>query len=98
MSIILNGRNTYVHFSRPISLRDLYEQSQTSEKLARKVARILRVHNRQVSASVLGPDLSHRRTLVYRLPNRPLVLKAIEEEVKTKKISKEDRKSTRLNS
>ena len=89
MAILLNGRNTYVHFSRPISLRDLYEQSQTSEKLARKVARILRVHNRQVSASVLGPDLSHRRTLVYRLPNRPLVLKAIEEEVKTKKISKE---------
>lgn len=89
MAILLNGRNTYVHFSRPISLRDLYEQSQTSEKLARKVARILRVHNRQVSASVLGPDLSHRRTLVHQLPNRPLVLKAIAEEAKTKKISKE---------
>lgn len=89
MAILLNGRNTYVHFSRPFSLRDLYEQSQTSEKLARKVARILRVHNRQVSASVLGPDLSHRRTLVHRLPNRPLVLKAIEEEAANKKISKE---------
>lgn len=89
MAILLNGRNTFVHFSRPISLRDLYEQSQTSEKLARKVARILRVHNRQVSASVLGPDLSHRRTLVHQLPNRPMVLKAIEEEAKTKKISKE---------
>lgn len=89
MAILLNGRNTYVHFSRPISLRDLYEQSQTSEKLARKVARILRVHNRQVSASVLGPDLSHRRTLVHQLPNRPLVLKAIEEESKAKNITKE---------
>lgn len=89
MAILLNGRNTYVHFSRPILLRDLYEQSQSPEKLARKVARILRVHNRQVSASVLGPDLSHRSTLVHQLPNRPQVLKAIEEEAETKKISKE---------
>lgn len=89
LAIILNGRNTFIHYSRPISLRDLYQQTQTSEKLARKVARILRVHNRQVSASVLGPDLSHRRTLVHQIPNKPLVLKAIDEEAQSKKISKE---------
>src|SRR5690606_34324779 len=34
-------------------------------------------------------DLSHRRTLVYQLPNKPLVLKAIEEEAESKGISKE---------
>lgn len=89
LAILLNGRNTFVHFSRPISLRDLYEENQSAEKLARKVSRVLRVHNRQVSASVLGPDLSHRRTLVHQIPNKPLVLKAIEEEATTKGISKE---------
>lgn len=89
MAVLLNGRNTFVHFSRPISLRELYQQEQNPEKLSRKVARILRVHNRQVTASVLGPDLSHRRTLVYQLPNKPLVLKAIEEEAESKGISKE---------
>lgn len=87
MAIIWNGRNTFVHFSQPISLRELYETEQKPEILARKTARILRVHNRQVSASVLGPDLSHRRTLVDQIPNKPLVLKAIEEEANTKKIS-----------
>lgn len=88
-AVLLNGRNTYVHFSRPISLRELYQQEQNPDKLARKVARILRVHNRQVTASVLGPDLSHRRTLVHQIPNKPQVLKAIEAEASSKNISKE---------
>jgi len=88
IAILLNGRNTYVHFSKPISLRDLHEADKTPEMLARKVARILRVHNRQVSASVLGPDLSHRRTLVHKIPRKPMVLKAIQEEVDEKGISK----------
>ncbi|KZZ41064.1 glycerol-3-phosphate 1-O-acyltransferase [Thalassolituus sp. HI0120] len=88
MAILLNGRNTFVHFSKPMSLRELYEADKTPEVLARKVSRILRVHNRQVSASVLGPDLSHRRTLVHQIPRKPMVLKAIQEEVNDKGTSK----------
>ena len=89
MAVLLNGRNSFVHFSQPISLRELYAQETNPEKLARKVARILRVHNKQVSAAVLGPDLSHRRTLVHQIPNKPLVLKAIHDEAQEKGISKE---------
>ena len=88
MAIIFNGRNTFVHFSRPISLRELADKETNAEIIARKLARVLRVHNRQVSATVLGPDLSHRRTLVHQIPNRPLVQKAIEEEAESKGISK----------
>lgn len=84
-AIIFNGRNTFIHFSRPISLREMLEDVSSSDLLARKVARVLRVHNRHVSASVLGPDLSHRRTLVHQIPNRPLVRKAIEEEARKSK-------------
>lgn len=89
IAILLNGRNTFVHFSKPMSLRDLYEEGKTPEVMARKVARILRVHNRHVSASVLGPDLSHRSTLVHKIPNKPQIVKAIQEEVETKGISKQ---------
>lgn len=88
MAILLNGRNTFVHFSKPMSLRELYEADKTPEVLARKVSRILRVHNRHVSASVLGPDLSHRRTLVHQIPRKPMVLKAIQEEVDNKGVNK----------
>lgn len=88
MAILFNGRNTFVHISKPLSLRELMDDNASTEVVARKVARVLRVHNRKVTTSVLGPDLSHRRTLVHNLPNKPMVLAAIEEEVQRTGISK----------
>lgn len=82
LAILLNGRETAIRLSKPISLKQLVAEGKDSEITARKLARVLRVHFRQVNATVLGPDLSHRRTLVHQLPNKPLVLEAIEHEVK----------------
>jgi glycerol-3-phosphate O-acyltransferase len=77
-AILFNGRNTFVHFSEPLSLRELAAGESSPELVARKLARVLRVHNRKVTKSVLGPELSHRRTLVHQIPNRPMVRQAIE--------------------
>ena len=88
MAIILNGRETAIRFSSPISLRQLINEGKDTEITARKLSRVLRVHFRQVNATVLGPDLSHRSTLVHQLPRKPLVLEAIEEEMKSKNISR----------
>lgn len=87
-AIILNGRETAIRFSTPISLRQLINEGKDTEITARKLSRVLRVHFRQVNATVLGPDLSHRSTLVHQLPRRSLVLVAIEEEMKTNNISR----------
>lgn len=88
MAILLNGRNTFVHFSDPIDVRELMQETSSAQRAAHKLARILRVHNKQVTASVIGPELSHRRTLVHKIPNRPLVQKAILKESEEKNISK----------
>lgn len=88
MAILFNGRNTFVHISPSLSLRDLMDDNTSNEVVARKVARVLRVQNRKVSTSVLGPDLSHRRTLIHNLPNKPMVLAAIDEEMQRTGISK----------
>ncbi|PIE43385.1 MAG: glycerol-3-phosphate 1-O-acyltransferase [Gammaproteobacteria bacterium] len=81
--ILLQGRNTFVQFSKPISLRKLIDDQTSSEELAvRKSARILRVHFRRVRQAVLGPDLSHRRTLVSSLIRAKEVKAAIEETAK----------------
>lgn len=88
LAIILNGRETAIRFSAPISLRQIIDEGKDTEITARKLSRVLRVHFRQVNATVLGPDLSHRSTLVHQLPRKPLVLEAIEEEMKTKNISR----------
>lgn len=78
--ILVHGRNTYVQFNRPVSLRQVVSEYQDNEPRAiRKLARILRTHFRRVRQAVLGPDLSHRRTLVEGLVRTQAVKEAIRE-------------------
>lgn len=86
-AIIFNGRNTFVHFSRPLSLQPLIRNTENANTLARKTALILRLHFRTVAATVIGPDLSHRHTLISTIPNRPLVQTAIEHRISEQGIS-----------
>jgi len=78
--IMVHGRNTYVQFNRPLSLKQVIDEYRNSEERARrKLARILRTHFRRVRQAVLGPDLSHRRTLVSGLVRTQAVKEAIRE-------------------
>ncbi|WP_297796013.1 glycerol-3-phosphate 1-O-acyltransferase PlsB [uncultured Marinobacter sp.] len=78
--IMLHGRSTYVQFNQPLSLKQVIEEYRHSEERAnRKLARILRTHFRRVRQAVLGPDLSHRRTLVEGLVRTQAVKEAIRE-------------------
>jgi len=80
LALLFNGRETIVHFSRPISLREALGESagQRPERLQRKIARVLRVHFRRVRTAVIGPDLSHRRTVVDSVLNAESVRAAVE--------------------
>ncbi len=78
--ILVHGRNTYVQFNQPLSLRQVVDEYRDNEQKAnRKLARILRTHFRRVRQAVLGPDLSHRRTLVEGLVRTQAVKEAIRE-------------------
>ncbi|KPP98091.1 glycerol-3-phosphate 1-O-acyltransferase PlsB [Marinobacter sp. HL-58] len=78
--ILVHGRNTYVQFNQPLSLKQVIDEYRHSEERAnRKLARILRTHFRRVRQAVLGPDLSHRRTLVSGLVRTQAVKEAIRE-------------------
>ncbi|HJP97689.1 MAG TPA: glycerol-3-phosphate 1-O-acyltransferase PlsB [Rhodanobacteraceae bacterium] len=79
LAMLLNGRDTIVRFSPPISLSDLRRESgeERVERLQRKLARVLRVHFRRVRTAVIGPDLSHRRTVVDSVLNAEAVRAAI---------------------
>jgi len=78
--ILVHGRNTYVQFNQPLSLRQVIDEYRDNEeKASRKLARILRTHFRRVRQAVLGPDLSHRRTLVDGLVRTQAVKEAIRE-------------------
>ncbi|PSF10680.1 glycerol-3-phosphate 1-O-acyltransferase [Marinobacter fuscus] len=78
--ILVHGRNTYVQFNQPVSLKQVIDEYRDNEQKAnRKLARILRTHFRRVRQAVLGPDLSHRRTLVGGLIRTQAVKEAIRE-------------------
>jgi len=66
LALLMNGRDTVVHFSAPVSIRSMLDESiQTSpERFTRKIARVLRTHFHRIRAAVIGPDLSHKRTVV----------------------------------
>lgn len=91
VSIILNGRNTFVHVSPPLDIQEVISESPNIEapRLIRKLGRVLRVHFRHTRSAVIGPDLSHRRTLVHRLIRKPMVKAAIEHEMQEKGITYE---------
>jgi len=77
---LLHGRNTLLRFSEPATLSSIIQEGLEPELAFRKVSRILRVHFRQRRTATVGPDLSHRRTLVNQVLMNPRVRKVIEAE------------------
>ena len=90
LSIILHGRQTMVYFCPALSLQETLCGSKSNAQSVRKVNRILRVHFRQKKASVIGPDLSHRRMLVNNLISSARIQKAITEEAMARAITQEE--------
>ncbi len=82
---LINGRSTIVQYSPPISLRELTDEGLGTSRSLRKVSRILRVHFRRVRSAAIGPDLSHRRTVVDRILSSQGVKSAITESARKKK-------------
>lgn len=87
ITVILNGRSTYVEFNTPILLNNLKDSSNNVEISARKVARVLRVHFRRSKSRVIGPDLSHRRVLLNQILRTPEVAGAISQHAISNNIS-----------
>ena len=87
LAILLNGRNTIVRFSTPMSLRSVVQEGLSQEVAVRKVSRVLRTHFRRIRTAVIGPDLSHRRTLVDGVLAAAPVRQAIADQARRDTIS-----------
>lgn len=78
LSVVVNGKSVEVHFGAPLNLRDLLDERGPAVA-NRKSARLLRIHFRRMRTRVLGPDLSHRRTLIEGVAASPEVRRVIDE-------------------
>lgn len=75
--IVFHGRNVLVQFSEPVRMSELVAEGPGPALVARKLGRVLRVHFRRLRIATIGPDLSHRRTLVNQVLNSDPVRRAI---------------------
>ncbi len=80
LTTLFQGRNTLLRFSNALSLSSIVQNGLESDVAYRKVSRVLRVHFRQRRVATVGPDLSHRRTLVNVVLSDPSVRAAIDSE------------------
>jgi len=89
ISLLLNGRGTIVQFAAPVSLRQFLADEKDTPNALRKLSRVLRVHFHRIRAAVIGPDLSHRRTMIEGVINAAPVQNAIATAASKDGISKE---------
>lgn len=80
LTTLFQGRNTLLRFSNALPLSSIVQNGLEPDVAYRKVSRVLRVHFRQRRAATVGPDLSHRRTLVNAVLTDPNVRAAIDSE------------------
>ncbi|MDZ5601236.1 glycerol-3-phosphate 1-O-acyltransferase PlsB [Pseudomonas sp. RP23018S] len=89
LTVLILGRKTRVQFSAPIHLRELVQHNKGHERTVRMAQRLMRVHFRNLKSAVIGPDVSHRRTLVKGLVHGPMVRQAIRDEAERQHIAYE---------
>jgi glycerol-3-phosphate O-acyltransferase len=88
MQVLFNGRNTLLEFDEPISLRALMGDGAGPAVRGRRVMRALRALYAKQRAARIGPDLSHRRTIVNRVLRTRAVRSVVAQEMRDKKITR----------
>ena len=85
--ILAHGRDTWLQFSQPVSLREFLDPALTAEQNVRKLSRVLRVHFRQLRSATIGPEQANRHTVVQQVLTMPSVQHAISHEMQAGKLS-----------
>ncbi|HEX3604040.1 MAG TPA: glycerol-3-phosphate 1-O-acyltransferase PlsB [Steroidobacteraceae bacterium] len=86
LSVLFNGRNTLVYFGEPMRLRELIDGGMSEPRSVRRVLRSLRTVMRAQRASSIGPDLSHRRTMVLQILKTQAVRQAVRNEMQVRQL------------
>jgi glycerol-3-phosphate O-acyltransferase len=83
-TMLFNARNTTVQLGEPLSLRSLLETDADIALSARRITRLLRTQFSRLRTARIGPDLSHRRTIVAEVLRTRAVRAAAAQEVRDK--------------
>jgi glycerol-3-phosphate O-acyltransferase len=93
LRLLIHGRQTQLRFGAPISLRSVVRVSagEPAERRSplRRIGRLLRTEFRRERELAVGPNLSHRQTLINVIVDAPQVRSAIDEEAARRRITTE---------
>ena len=84
--VLAQGRDNFVNFGTPISLRRIVSEGAGIEQTAKKLRRVLRVHFRRQRTGVLGPSLPSRESVAASLLQSRAIKSAIEDEARKRKV------------
>ena len=90
LNVLVNGRITLVQFGEPLRLRDVMQDGASEPRSVRRIWRTLRATLRAQRASTIGPDLSHRRTLVAQLLKTADVRSAVRAEMQARGLARRE--------
>lgn len=86
-STLINGRATMVQFGKPVNVGEVLAETEDNSQALGRISRVLRVHFKRVRTAAIGPDRSHRRTLVDRIIRSEPVQQAIAAKARRDEIS-----------
>jgi glycerol-3-phosphate O-acyltransferase len=90
LSLLLNGRNLLVLVGEPMQLQPSLMETRGMPRGPRRFWRQLRMQFRNQRAATIGPDLSHRRTIVAEVLRTKPVRDAVRKDVAEKKLKRRD--------
>ena len=90
LSLLINGRNLLVLIGEPMALQPTLMETRGMPRGPRRLWRQLRVQFRNQRAATIGPDLSHRRTIVAEVLRTHAVRAAVRAEARERQVSRRD--------
>ncbi|MCR3756057.1 MAG: glycerol-3-phosphate 1-O-acyltransferase [Sodalis sp. Psp] len=89
IAVLWLGRNSFVRFSRPLSMRYMATKHGTNKTIAQKLARVIRTHFARQQFGTARLRQPVRQDLFNKLLSSKTIKKAMEDEVRIKKIPTE---------
>ncbi len=89
LSTLVNGRRTLVRFGDPTALGELLDGPEP-RRGCRRLVRVMRTEFRNARSAVIGPDLSHRRTIVAEVLAKRAVRAAVALEIRDRNSSRRE--------
>ncbi len=90
LSLLVNGRNLLVLFGDAVPLQPSLAETRGLPRGPRRLWRQLRTQLRNQRVATIGPDLSHRRTIVAQVLRTRTVRRAVRAEIAEKGVGRRD--------